>query len=79
MAVVRFCGAPKIYKLGFLGRLGSVMDGDFDGHMDSHEFCVFYASGVFGEKCMRQNSRRCVDVCFHIIFGVSTPRWKMYV
>ena len=32
--VVRFYGDPKVYKFTFLGRLGSLMNGDFDGHVD---------------------------------------------
>ena len=62
-----------------MGRLGSVMNGDFDGHVDFRENDTKSTLLVFSGKCMRQNSRRCVDVFFHIIFGVSTLRWKMYV
>ena len=34
MVVVRFYGAPKVYEMIFLNSLGSLMNRDFDGHVD---------------------------------------------
>ena len=64
MVVVRFYGDPKVYERIFVGRLGSVMNGDFDGHMDFRENDTKSTLLVFGGKVMCQNSRRCVDVFF---------------